>query len=558
MAGFTSVNLFLGVAIIDNIEKGDPIWIKGTSQLNGSPAIVTEGSKGNMIWIKGTIKLNESRFNVTDESQANMIRIKDTSKQNESRANVTDELRVNMIGIKETNKQNESRANVTDESRATMMRIKGTSKPNELRANVTIGLRANMTRIKGTSKLNESRSKVADESRATMVWIKGTSKLNESRANVTDKSRAHTTEHGSPLSAENRRFPKYGTTAFSHQCPWTEPKTDKNLNCTFLARPSPNSGEGISNWVAQIVTAHLLAQQTGCNLLFDYGPDINIHEVLTPISNLDSVHPTVNWRVPPGFDCEEDHRCFIAGDVYNKQNVKYIEDAIGVQNMVPVPNYRHAYRLDTNYFARMRRYRDLVRALPGYTVETGMACSLESLFHLSPSASTFEPDLFSRILPALHSSEALVISVYIRTGQTDNLFRNRAKPIIDCALNLEKENLSQFSFSRIVWMVVTDSPYLKNSITKSYDSRYANDTVIPREVITTHSRGAHSKPDRGPSTADVAEALIDWYLIGESDLVVTDDFAPSFGDTAATRTARPYYKVQGREKACGKVVPILK
>jgi hypothetical protein len=195
-----------------------------------------------------------------------------------------------------------------------------------------------------------------------------------------------------------------------------------------------------------------------------------------------------------------------------------------------------------------------------------MACSLASLFHLSPSASSFEPDLFSRILPALHSSETLVISVYIRTGQTEKnekweapmWYRKLAEPILDCALNLEKENLSQVSFSRIVWMVVSDSQYLKKFIAESYDSRYRNNTAIPREIITTRSRRAHSKPNRGPSTADVAEALIDWYLIGESDLVVTDDFAPSFGDTAATRTARPYYKVTGQEKVCGKVVPVLK
>lgn len=415
---------------------------------------------------------------------------------------------------------------------------------------------------------------IGDIEEGDPIWVRGTSKLNELRANVTDESRANetdesqanTTEHGSPLPVKDRRFPMYSTAAFSRQCPWTEQKADKNLNCTFLARPSPNGGEGISDWLSQIVVGHLLAQQTGCSLLLDYGPVINIHEVLTPISNLDSVHPPINWRVPSGFDCERDPRCFVAGPFYNRQSLKEIENAIGVENLSPIPCYRHAYKLDTKYFSRMGGYRDLLRALPGFTVETGMACSLASLFHLSSSASTFEPDLFSRILPALHSSEALVISLYIRTGQTERndkweatmSYRKRAEPIIHCALNLEKENLSQGSFSRIVWMVVSDSQYLKKFITESYDSRYANYTAIPREIVTTRSRGAHSKPERGPSTADVAEALIDWYLIGESDLVVTDDFAPSFGDTAATRTARPYYKVQGKEKVCGKVVPILK
>jgi hypothetical protein len=140
-------------------------------------------------------------------------------------------------------------------------------------------------------------------------------------------------------------------------------------------------------------------------------------------------------------------------------------------------------------------------------------------------------------------------------------YKKRAAPILNCALSLESEFLSQGSYSHVVWMVVTDSQYLKTFITDSYDSRHSNDTtddMISRVIVTTHSRGAHSKLNRSPSTADVAEALIDWYLIGESDLVVTDDFAPSFGDTAVTRTVRPYYKVQGREKKCSKVVPVLK
>jgi hypothetical protein len=378
------------------------------------------------------------------------------------------------------------------------------------------------------------------------------------------KVQANTTDGSSPLPVKARRFPIFGTESFATQCSWTRPNTDENLNCKFLARPPPNGGEGISNWVSQIVKGHLLAQQTGCNLLFDYGPDISIHDVLTP----NTVFDHINWRVPSGFDCERE-RCFVAGLVYNKQNLKEIESAFGVENPQPVPSYRSAYKLDKSYFSIMGGYQDLVRALKGYTVETGMACSLGSLFRLSPSASQFEPDLFSRILPTLHDRKALVISIYIRTGQTEGRngkwestlqYGKQAAPILDCAINLEKKFLSRGSYSCVVWMVVTDSQYLKKFITDSYDSRYTNNTIdaISREIVTTHSRGAHSKLDRSPSTADVAEALIDWYLIGESDLVVTDDFAPSFGDTAAIRTVRPYYKVQGREKVCAKVVPILK
>lgn len=49
-----------------------------------------------------------------------------------------------------------------------------------------------------------------------------------------------------------------------------------------------------------------------------------------------------------------------------------------------------------------------------------MAYSLASLFHLSPKASQFVPNLFTFILPTLHQDKTFVMSLYIRTGQTEH------------------------------------------------------------------------------------------------------------------------------------------
>jgi len=107
-----------------------------------------------------------------------------------------------------------------------------------------------------------------------------------------------------------------------------------------------------------------------------------------------------------------------------------------------------------------------------------------------------------------------------------------------------------------VWMVVTDSAPLRKWITETYGSdNNANDkhsspadrqkdksrVQVPREIVTTRSRGVHTSSSRSPSTTDFAEALIDWYLLGESDLVVTSNAWYSFGSTAALRTDRPLY-----------------
>ena len=64
---------------------------------------------------------------------------------------------------------------------------------------------------------------------------------------------------------------------------------------------------------------------------------------------------------------------------------------------------------------------------------------------------------------------------------------------------------------------------------------------ITRRIVVTSARGAHTRLEGGGvSTADFAEAFIDWYLLGESDAVIANKLY-SFGMTAAFRTARPIY-----------------
>ena len=83
----------------------------------------------------------------------------------------------------------------------------------------------------------------------------------------------------------------------------------------------------------------------------------------------------------------------------------------------PVPNYRFANHGDTlTLYAKDDTFKDLMKALPGFEIETGMACSLGNLFHLAPAAAThFEPQLFSEILPTLRDEDNLVKGLYVRT-----------------------------------------------------------------------------------------------------------------------------------------------
>jgi len=372
------------------------------------------------------------------------------------------------------------------------------------------------------------------------------------------------------------RFPKFGTPEFSRQCNWTFlPQSD---DCTFFVRPKPESTEGISDWISAITKGYLLAKQAGCRLLLDYGPGVDVQGVLSLQSTLDS---SSNWLVPVDFDCKEEERCFRVG--YPGGTPESWE--YHGKDLALVPAYRFVYQANPRFQLQSIHYQDLQTALPGFRVETGMACSLERLFRLSPTASQFEPRLFTSILPKLQDEEALVLALYIRTGEVDvkakqektgqispkedtTLHRDCAKQILNCTLFIEGWHLSGLltestvdTISRVIWMVITDSPDVKDWIHESYDGENANARVpidqqkwpgriIPREILFTKSHGKHTRTKVNPSSVDFAEALIDWYLIGESDLVIGYNYAYSFGATAALRTARPFYS----SSTCSKLV----
>jgi len=245
-------------------------------------------------------------------------------------------------------------------------------------------------------------------------------------------------------------------------------------------------------------------------------------------------------------------------------------DSVFNISLPEIPNYRFAY-FYRNHGKQRSDHTELAKALPGFRVETGMACSLGSLFDLSPRSSQFEPELFTSILPALRDEAALTIALYVRTGASDGKSASELKAwedasTVSCALSLEQQYLKEkahagLPYSQVLWMAVTDSQGVKQWITKNYSGQYVyynksegegevSSQVVKREVLVTSSRGAHTKSVHRPSSEDFADAMIDWYLIGESDLVV--GYGPSFGATGALRTARPYFNLS---KKC--LVPLL-
>lgn len=245
--------------------------------------------------------------------------------------------------------------------------------------------------------------------------------------------------------------------------------------------------------------------------------------------------------------------------------------------LAAVPFYRFAYN---PRYERLKAdtFMDLERSLMGryasqFNVHTGFACAFSLLFQLSPEAARYEPNLFDHILPTLQDPRNLVVGMYIRTGATEGMTSAgagyeavddaethiaAAAEILDCALKQETRFASgddeesngllrgKPEPQRIIWMLVTDSQHLKEYISKEYGGQgvvvvggdTANDDpahtrTIPRDVIITSSLGAHTRP-RGSAnnnesidtqrTEAFASAVIDWWLLGESD-VSTDKSA---------------------------------
>jgi hypothetical protein len=403
------------------------------------------------------------------------------------------------------------------------------------------------------------------------------------------------TNHEMELS---NRFPVFGTEAFAASCPWVLPRLSgvdatHHHRCSILARPDHTSGEGLSHWVGQVAVGFILAQQAGCKFYLDYGKGIDVDTILEPVST-----EQLDWRIPTFDYCKLNDTCFIAGFQYNdnNQNDMHAIERLSknTTKLAYIPALRHAYATSESYFNSMDGFRDLNRTLPGFDIETSMACSLGSLFRLSSRATMYEPTLFTELLPALHAPDTLVMALYIRTGRTEHLIQAEATHVIkelatriaDCATRIEQERVALRAqrkensnanndppYARIVWMIATDSQYLKTWIKDEYTRDHA--TIVdgnitggsgllpPRSILSTKSRGAHTKPGADPSTADFAEALLDWYLLGESDVVVGDHNGPTFGDTAAFRTVRPYYKVpKGNAphigSTCGLLPPTLR
>ena len=380
-----------------------------------------------------------------------------------------------------------------------------------------------------------------------------------------------------------KRFAKYGripTPEFDAKCPWVKRNAATSTpTCTVFVKNRPGGNEGVSMWASQIAHGYIHAKQAGCQFLADYDGNVEVDKVLIPVDKANN-----DWRVSPEFTCEESAGCFAlqltgAAEIRFPGNGNAPHHPTKKGKMANVPNYRWAYSGNEMFQMYRSKFASLTHKLPGFRIEDGMACALNSLFEFAPSASDYEPRLFSEILPAIQDVNVLVLSLYVRTGRTDevaakeeagdqkaaateeNIKHHHLDDITACALRVEEQHLkdADAKFERIVWLVISDGPKLKQHVVDTYGGQDLSVTsleaerTVSRSVVVTGARGIHTRPRRKPSTDEFAEAMVDWMLIGESDALIANPQL-SFGFTGALRTSRPFFDANND---CGRRIMVL-
>jgi len=266
----------------------------------------------------------------------------------------------------------------------------------------------------------------------------------------------------------------------------------------------------------------------------------------------------------------------------------------GLVQMVPVPEFRHVWSSTDKPYATLS-----AGIGGGFRPKEAMACAFSHLFRLAPTFGRYRNNVFSELLPAVRDPKALVIALYVRTGRTDAMAKVEAaergwgggrefglqieirdkkglhkvgpdrrrrlqekngnkealistigpigEGVVKCALQAEEELLLSSppnKYERIVWTVLGDDPDVIGAISSRWNKTMGGEENsqggiithrLPRRILGTSSAGTHVRPRRRPTTGDFAEAMMDWFLLGESDAMATVTRQFSFGETALLR-----------------------
>ena len=177
------------------------------------------------------------------------------------------------------------------------------------------------------------------------------------------------------------------------------------------------------------------------------------------------------------------------------------------------------------------------------------ACILSSIFQTAPALGLS----FNRTIETLRAKRTLSISLYIRTGATEDNHRKRRfedgsaeaaavvpgphsnhtirrrftyASVVLCALQLERRWAP--GYDNVAWYVSSDQRDLAAAIASEFDesASVGGANARGRVVLTSKNEGIHSAPQYRAEMTDrlyergVTDAIKDWWALGETDLGV--------------------------------------
>ena len=332
-------------------------------------------------------------------------------------------------------------------------------------------------------------------------------------------------------------------------------------------------GEGMTAWLDQLQQAASYAISTGAGLYVEW-EGVELRRALVPVPGaIDWSNQTLRER------CE-----------WSASNCTLIDAASLILDS-RFDHYQSARRraresllaaqARTGGFFASFELRSAFRARPPTTVpmrpEAAAACVLGAM--IAPAPSLFAHPRFRFISAAMTAPRTLAIAIYMRTWASHETARLPDREIdvqrlptrnnwsaverygyaatVRCALHLERRWGA--GFDKIVWFVASDDVSVRRTLSEEFDQSAASGT---RRVVTTHSRGRHTAPamyhgraasrqqrnysrkQLNQQTRAVAEATVDWWLLGEADLAVVGTFnrasPDTFVRTALARTSRAH------------------
>jgi hypothetical protein len=330
----------------------------------------------------------------------------------------------------------------------------------------------------------------------------------------------------------------------------------------------PRKSEGVADFMNQAVSALASAVANGDGLYIEW-EGVQLADILTPVPG------GIDWSDARLLQLCASSVCLDAGPLLLKRwsvgTVARSKEMLAeARAAVAKGDFFAAVPLRAPYGGNLGHPGKEVLLTSPMALEYAAACLLGALFMPAARPQRAPASDFGVQMQQLADPKTLSISIYIRTYRSQRVLskskldqlsrdewtdeqRKAYAGTMRCATQLEALYATD-TFDHVVWFVASDGVDVRRAAQHDYDQEASGGR---RRVLVTKGTGRHTAPEvwqRKDSLdslgaevltearhAAAAEALADWWLLGEADVSVIGSFggdSETFARTALSRTAR--------------------